>query len=127
MSNDQNVLVSLEQYGMDFSISLSLGIFSALICMVGLNIDSGPGQVEKVREGVLAKVKLSNDLLLAHPELREEEGFYKEYYLTLCVLLVALDAYLQGNTLNINSVLELMAPMKSADASVNPNFEKFFH
>ena len=127
MSNDQKVLVSMDQYGIDFSISLSLATFSSLICMIGHHIDHGPDKVEVIREDVLSKVVLLVDLLDRHPEMREDKGFYNEYFMTLCVVLLALDVYLEGRSINISSVLELIEPMKAVDIPVNPNFEKFFH
>lgn len=125
MSSDKSVLVSMEEYGLNFSMNISLAIFSSLICMIGLYIDQGPGKVEEVRGDVFAKVMDLKNLVDLNPELREEEGFYEGYYMTLCALLVALDAYLEGGSIDLSHVLVFVKPQEPTP--INPNFEKFFH
>lgn len=125
MSNNNSALVSMEQYGMDFSMDISLAVFSSMICMIGRHIDSGPGKVEEAREDIFAKVMDLKNLLDSNPELREEEGFYGGYYMTLCALLLALDAYLEGGPIDLSHVLAFVKPQEPTP--INPNFEKFFH
>ena len=125
MSSDKSALVSMEHYGLDFSMSISLAVISSMICMIGLHIDHGPGMVEGVREDVFSKVVDLKNLVDLNPELREEKGFYDGYYMTLCALLLALDAYMEGELIDFGPVFELVKPHESS--ATNSNFEKFFH
>jgi hypothetical protein len=127
MSINQSALISMERYEMDFSIDVSLPVLASLISMIGAHVDLGPGKVEDVREDIFAKVVLLKDLVDRHPEMREEEDFYSGYYMTLCVYLLALDAYMEGALINLGQIFELVQPSESDAPSVNPNFDKFFH
>ncbi|OZB49477.1 MAG: hypothetical protein B7X60_01115 [Polynucleobacter sp. 39-45-136] len=127
MNINQSVLVSMERYDMDISIDVSLAVLASMVCLIGVHIDHGPGKVEVVREGVLAKVVLLNDLIDQHPEMRDEEDFYSGCYLSLCVALIALDAYIEGGLINLTPLIGFIKPTEVEVPDVNPNFEKFFH
>ena len=122
MSDEQNVTMSMVPYGMNFSIDVPIKIFASMIHMIGSKVDLGPGKVEQVREGLLAKALEAKNLVELHPELLDEEGFHDGYYMTLCALLLAFDAYLDILPLSpSDQMLDLQAK------PANPNYEKFFH
>ena len=127
MSNEKSALVSMERYGMDFSVDVSLSVISSMICMIGLHIDLEPGKVESVRDEILAKVVEAKNLVDLNPELREEEGFYSGYYLTLCVFLLALDAYLEGEVINLDPLLALVDLKTPQIGAVKPSISNHFH
>ena len=127
MSNEKSALVSMERYGMDFSVDVSLSVISSMICMIGLHIDLEPGKVEAVRDEILAKVVEAKNLVDLNPELREEEGFYSGYYLTLCVFLLALDAYLEGEVINLDPLLALVDLKTPQIGAVKPSISNHFH
>jgi hypothetical protein len=127
MSNQKSALVSMERYGIDFSMDVPLSVLASLVCMIGVRIDQGPNKVEAVRDGILAKVVEAKNLVDLNPELREEEGFYTGYYLTLCVFLLALDSYLEGEVINLDPLLALVDLKTPQIGAVKPSISNHFH
>lgn len=122
MSNLSVATISMEKYGLNFSVDIKVGDFASMIYMVGNYVDKKPGMVESLHSSVLEKVLEAEELIQTYPELREEDGFHNGYYMLNCGLLLALDAYLAMKPINPES---LMLP--KVESYSNPNFEKLFH
>jgi len=104
MSRTQSSIMSMEPYGLNFSINVELGVLASMIQMIGIHVDQGPGTVAHFRESVLNKLLVANTALDTYSELREEKDFFKGFFLTTCALLLALDAYLAITPMNPGSL-----------------------
>lgn len=127
MQQIQMATMSMQKYGSDLSIDVSLGDFASMIYMIGSSIDHGPEMVEIARASVLEAMTEAKKLVESYPELRDQRFFYEGYYLAACALLLAFDAYLEIKPMKLDALAQGQNSGSKEDGAINPNFEKFFH